>query len=151
MALKIKDAGGTLRTIATMRVKDGSTLRRVLRLKMLDGATLRTIATFATPLSASVSPNPAAGSSHGNLSPAIVTSVPATASPGGGLGPYTYSWAHITGDAMTASSPSSATTTFYGTVPINTTNSALFRVTITDAAGQVGTADVTVNLTNLTD
>lgn len=149
--MKVKDAGGTLRTITSFKVKDGSTMRRVLRLKVMDGATLRTVATFATPLAASVSPNPVSGSSHGNLSATTVTSSAATASPGGGLGPYTYSWARISGDTMTAASPSSATTTFSGTVPLDSTNTAVFRVTVTDAAGQVDTADVTVNLTNLPD
>lgn len=95
-----------------------------------------------TPLSAS--PSSVAGlftNSPPSSSPATrtVTSNATTAS--GGTG--SYSWARISGStAINADAPSAATTTFSGTVSVDTTISAVFRVT-----SGAETFDVSVSLT----
>lgn len=148
MAFKLLDAGSVLRTITKCRVLDGGTLRNILRMKVMDadGVTLRTVATFAAPLSLSISPNPTGGSAYaGAGSAASVTSVATTATPAGGLGPYTYSWTSLGGDG-TIDNPSSATTTFsYASIAPDSA-SGMFRCTCTDSAGQTATADVAATL-----
>jgi hypothetical protein len=85
----------------------------------------------------------------GSPSTTLVTTFLATvATAADGSGNYTYSWARISGStAITAGSPTSATTTFSGTIGFGTTN-ATFRVTVTDTTtGKTATADVSVSLT----
>lgn len=142
MAIRVVDAGSVLRTATSLKVQDGGTLRRILRVKAMDAtSTLRTVATFVPPLTATVTTD--GGSTvpigiGGNLYQIIYW---AYATPAGGLGPYTYSWAAISGgggwsitDATSASSAFSTTTAIYAP--------AVFRVTVTDAIGQTATADI---------
>lgn len=96
----------------------------------------------SVPLSAS--PSSVAGL-HTNSPPSstpstrVITSNATTAT--GGTG--SYSWAYLSGStAISADAPSSATTTFSGTVSVDTTISAVFRVT-----SGAETFDVSVNLT----
>lgn len=64
-----------------------------------------------------------------------------------GVGAVTYSWARIAGSVgITAGSPASATTNFGGGSGTNFYLLATFRCTMTDAAGQVVTADVEVSI-----
>ncbi len=78
----------------------------------------------------------------------LTTSPNSVATPSGGTPGYTYSWTRISGStAITAGSPTSASTSFSGTVPVSGAISAVFRVTVTDSVGATATADVTVSLT----
>lgn len=144
MAVRFVDAGSALQTITKLRIQDGGTLRNILRLKVMDadGVALRTVATFAAPLSLSISPSPTAGSSFASAgAPASCTTAPVTATPSGGLGPYSYSWTALSGDG-TINSPSSATTAFsYASIAPDSA-SGTFRCTCTDSSGQSATADV---------
>lgn len=81
-------------------------------------------------------------------STAFVTSAGVTASASGGVAPRTFNgWTRISGSsAISANSPSSATTNFSGTVGVGTT-SATFRAQFTDSLGNVATDDVVVDLT----
>ena len=103
-------------------------------------------------LSVSISPASVAGMIANNPpsnSPAsrTVNSSTVTATPANGTGPFTYSWARISGSAdVSAGSPTAATTGFSGTVGINQLISATFRVTVTDALSATATADTTVTL-----
>lgn len=151
MAMKVMDAGSVLRTITKYRVLEGASLRNILRMKVMDadGVTLRTVATFAQPLSLSISPSPVDGTGPGT-EPATITSDLATASPSGGLGPYSYSWAYVSGDTVTITSPSSAATTFSREmVWPKQIATATVRCTCTDSSGQSATADLTVFLSNI--
>jgi hypothetical protein len=141
MTLKVKDAGGTLRTITSFWVKDGSTLRRALRLKVMDGATLRTAATFVEPLSAvTITPSPVTSEGFDN----VQTTEEVTAAPSNGLGPYTYAWTVIS-ESVTINSPSSAKTTFTSrTMTPGEVYSAVVRCTCTDSTGTAVSKDLTV-------
>lgn len=103
----------------------------------------------ATALSVTASPNPATGTVVIADGPTTTTvySETCTATASGGTPGYTYSWTRISGSAaITATNPSSASTAFTGTIFAGTTT-AVFRVTVTDAASNTATFDVTVELT----
>lgn len=65
---------------------------------------------FFSALAASASPSSVNGSGGGV--PGTVTSGSTTATPSGGIGPFTYSWVKTGGGTTAADSSSSATTTF---------------------------------------
>lgn len=141
MGMKVKDAGGTLRTISSMEVKDGSVMRSIVSMKVLDGATLRTVATFTSPLSATPSTLTQATTS---TTSSFMISDPVTCTPSGGLAPYTYAWTIISGTAGVGS-PSSASSTFSKTVSgFGTPEYATAQCVVTDSLGD--TATVTVSL-----
>lgn len=77
----------------------------------------------------------------------VITSSPATVATGsGGTGSYTFTWARISGSAaISATSPSAASTTFSATVGVDANVVAVFRVTVSDGITSA-TADVTVTL-----
>lgn len=131
--------------LQTLQVYRNGAWRRLKTLKVYSGGAWRLIGNFMPPLSVSAYPTGVGGVGYTNTS-VIVGSNPTTATPAGGLAPYTYNWAKVSGDAITASQPNSATTDFGGTVAVNTTASAIFRVTCTDSSGRTATADVSVNL-----
>lgn len=66
----------------------------------------------------------------------------------GGTGPYTYSWARVSGDsAITATQPSLASTEFTATVAKNSDRTATWRCTVTDSAAATRTVDISVLIT----
>lgn len=136
MAFKLLDAGSVLRTITKCRVLDGGTLRNILRMKVLDadGVTLRTVATFAQPLSVEISYTVNATPIYDASAEVIGwnVAVAATATPTGGLGPYTYAWTAPPG--WSVSPPNSASTSISGTS--GHPPAASFSVTVNDSSGQ---------------
>lgn len=146
MAVKIMDAGSVLREASSLKVQDGGTLRRILRVKVMDDtSTLRTVATFVAPLSVSLAVSmayyPVAyGPDAQPIEYDAVASLSAT--PAGGLGPYTYSWALLSGTGWTLAASTTATTTATGDADFVT--AAVVRVTVTDATGQTATADISI-------
>lgn len=146
--IRIQDAG-TLRTITRGSVRVAGVTRALRTIKVMDGGVLRTVAVFADPLSVSISPSALAAFAQENTT---VTTDTASASPTGGLAPFTYAWtlqANGGGTASTANSASSATTSFTKTnVPLETTYSDTWRVTVTDAVGQTATANIIASFTN---
>lgn len=76
------------------------------------------------PFYATISPFAASGIGKVNITTNAVTLIP-----NGGVGPYTYSWAYVSGDAFTVLSPTAATTEFRN---LSTAN-GVYRGTITDS------------------
>lgn len=132
-------------SLSTLYAYRSGAWQRLKTLKVYSGGAWRLIGKFVPPVTVSAYPAGVGGMSYTNTS-VIVGSNPTTATPSGGLAPYTYSWAKVSGDAITASQPSNATTDFGGTVAVNMTATAIFRVTCTDSIGQTATADVSVSL-----
>lgn len=101
---------------------------------------------FGPPLNVSVSPSGAFGQYSG-IGAGTATTFSVTATPTDGIGPYTYQWTYVSGDATTAcTSSTSQTTTFSrtGTAPAGPYN-AVWRCTVTDSAGNTGdSAHITV-------
>lgn len=75
-----------------------------------------------------------------------ITTSSVTATPAGGTSPYTYSWALLSGTALTVNSPSSASTTFSKSVSTGAEYYSTYRVTVTDAVAATATADVDVSM-----
>lgn len=146
MGLSIVDAGGVLRTATSLKVQDGGTLRRVLRVKVMDGTSaLRTVATFVPPLSVGITSSttyyPVRYGPDGQpIEYGVVVSLYAT--PAGGLAPYTYSWAFLSGTGWTLNDTGSASPTVTGDAAF--VSDAVLRVTVADATGQTATADQSI-------
>lgn len=85
---------------------------------------------FFAALTASASPSVVSGA----RSPPIVTTNATTATPSGGIGPYSYAWEKVSGDTISISNPSSATTIFSATLSSGDLRSAVFRCLVTDTA-----------------
>lgn len=147
MVWKVMDAGGTLRTVTSLKINDSGVLRSALRVKVMDedGTTLRTVAEFIAPLSVTMSASDVVGYAYGSGT-AVTDSV--TATPVGGLAPYTYSWARTSGAGSIGAS-TAATTSFYQYVPNGTEAYGAFRVTVTDANGNTATGDVFATYTSI--
>jgi len=81
---------------------------------------------------------------------ATLTTASTTVTASGGTTPYTYSWAFVSGDSFTITSPSAATTTFSATLNEDEFVSGIYRCTVTDSTGGTpltATADVPVTIT----
>lgn len=147
MPISVMDATSVLRTLSRLSVWDGTALVRIGRAKVMDsdGVTLRTVATFTTPLSATYSPLGvfAVGASNTPLS---LTTNAVTVTPSGGTGPYTYAWtvhAYSAATSPTIGNAALATTAFtQSAVDPDTTETATFRCTVTDAFAQTAQVDV---------
>jgi len=139
MTMKVRDAGGVLRTITRCRVRDGQTLRNIIRMKVMDGdSNLQTVATFAQPLTLNANGVGASGFDS-------VQTGSSTATPSGGLGPYSYSWTKVSGTTMTLSGANTATAGFTSpTLSPGQIVEAVYRCTCTDSSGQTATADIGV-------
>lgn len=150
MTFQVLDAG-TLRTISAGQVKVAGVMRPLRFIKAMDGGSLRTVATFIQPLT--VSANDAGGNGDGTEGTTVSTTIASTATPSGGLGPFTYAWTLIAnggGDASYANTPSAASTTFNkGNVPASQIYADTWRVTVTDSLGSTATADITVTFRNI--
>lgn len=97
-----------------------------------------------TPATVEVSPDPVAGSGQGD-----VVSDPATATVSDGVGPFTYQWAHVSGDIFTINAPTNATTTFGASVGASEELTGIYQVTVTDTGNGNETSTDTVSVTLL--
>jgi hypothetical protein len=124
--IRIRDAGGILRTPTRIRIRDaGGVLQVVQRIRVRDaGNVLRTV---YSAFSISASPSSLLTTRSG----ATVT-VTAT-----GTGPFTYSWSNTgaaTSPTMSATAPSAATTAFTAVMPVNADIIATWTCTVTDGS-----------------
>lgn len=76
-----------------------------------------------------------------------VTTTTVTVTASGGLAPYAYSWANISGSGVLANSPTAAATKFHESLGADDSDSATMRCTVTDSGGSHTTVDVDVTLT----
>lgn len=119
--------------------------------KRWDGAAWQDIpGLFGGALSASTSPAVVEGFVD-ILEPAppvtAVTSSACTATASGGTGPYTYAWTYVSGSsAISADSPTGASTTFTANVSKNGSKSAVWKVTVTDSLSATASANVSIDL-----
>lgn len=69
----------------------------------------------------------------------------------GGVTPYTYSWAKVSGDAITVTNETTATPTFSATgLAYGESRSAVYELTVTDSIGTVGTDQATITISRAT-
>jgi len=138
---------GALRPLKALRGKHLGVVRRFRTVKVRHGGALRTVATFAPPLTASVSPSTATGRSYSNFPVSVLTT--AACSVVGGQAPFAYSWAKVSGATFVVTSPSSAST-YFNSPPLGPgqTAQAIYRCTVTDALGQTAQGNVNLIATN---
>jgi hypothetical protein len=151
MGIRALDAGSVTRNLSGIRAIDvGGIVRTIRAVKELDtdGTTLRTVATFAPAMTVSITPTSVSGEAFSGP----ITTDAATASPAGGLGPYSYAWTVVSYTAATPptiASSGTATTSFTQSgVFAGQARTAVLRVTATDSLGTTATADVTATFTN---
>lgn len=147
MALKMLDAASVMRTITSLSFWNGTALVPLKRLKFMDsdGTTIRTVAVFAQPLAATVSPSPVTKTQFGSPGDSITTGAVTVTATGGAL-PFTYAWtrtAYSSAVAPTIGSPTSASTTFTQT-DMDVLETATFQCVVTDAEGASVTLSVNV-------
>jgi hypothetical protein len=103
-----------------------------------------TVSLTRTGMSASASPS----TLYELSTNANITSDNTTVTPTGGVAPYTYSWAKVSGDTLTLSNASAATTNFSKNgIPEWEFVSALYRCTVTDSSSPALTATADVDVT----
>ncbi len=70
-----------------------------------------------------------------------------TATPTGGVAPYTYAWAKVSGATLTVTASTSATTAFQATgLAVGEARDATYRCTVTDSTAATATADVLITI-----
>lgn len=156
MTLKRWD-GAAMVDLTTLKRWDGAAFQNLTIAKRWDGAAFQDLAGFGGGSGFSVTVSP--GAASGNVfvpEPAAlfqtVTTDTVTASAAGGTGPYTYSWAYVSGSsAHEPSNPSGAATNWSATQPKNSTRDSVWRVTATDSLSATASADVAVSTESATD
>src|SRR5690606_23481898 len=104
---------------------------------------LRLVGIFAQPLALTLTPSPL----YDEGFDANVRQGVCTASPTGGVGPFTYKWAKVSGDpiVIVGSDTSAAVTLQSPVLAAGQSVSAVFECTCTDSVGQTAVASVTVS------
>jgi hypothetical protein len=132
--LRIRDTGGTLRTIGKLSVKDdGGVVRELQKLSVKDGGVLRQVFSSIT----ASATTPVTGIEAVNH-PVRVSTTPSTATPTGGVAPYAYAWAVVNSSFGTwdFDAPTSDTTSARCSfLAPGADASAQVQCTITDAVG----------------
>jgi len=90
----------------------------------------------------SFTPNAVAGVIRSGVGSATTNSV--TAVPSFGTGPYTYAWSHASGDTLTITSPTAASTTFSAFLADGEQRNAIYQCVVTDSLSATGTGYVYV-------
>lgn len=143
-------ANGGWRTPSAAEIYAAGGWRVITRAQCYSGGSWRTVATFASSLTASLIATPTdvlVSSNTIGYGSSILT-----ATPSGGVAPYTYSHAitdHLGSVSPSLSTPTMATTYLNGGAYYTTTDEVAVTVTITDAIGQTATASVGVQFTNI--
>lgn len=156
MTLQIR-RGGSWITPTGLKIYKAGAWRSIQAIKIYAGGAWRDVANFTPPSGGGgggggaivltlsrTSINKATFSSTGSTANV-------TATPSGGLAPYTYSWTRISGSGINANTPSSATTSFQATgLSEDETRTATFRCTCTDSLGTSDAEDCAVSITRQT-
>lgn len=147
--LRIRDAGGTLRTIVRVRMRDQAGVLKTLQ-RIRARSTSNDLQIVFQPFAASITPSPVDGYLAGTVT-ANVTTSSVTAAATGGTAAYTYAWSQIGTSpyTWTINSPAAASTSFTAaSVEVGAYATNLFKVIITDANGATATANVSASVRN---
>jgi hypothetical protein len=131
--------GSAWKTIEYGEIFIGGAWRRLKYGEAYLSGAWKQIVSFIPALTLAISPSSVGASGGATMTDA------ATATPTGGLGPFTYAWTLVSNDGVTspaATSPTTATTRFTGSATDGHSGTATFRCTCTDSLGTTATADV---------
>lgn len=146
MPMKLR-LGGEWRDISAAKVYLNGAWRPLVAIKIYYDSAWRDVANFTGgggSVTLSISPSPVTRTGRNET----INTANVTATPAGGLAPYTYAWTKQSGDSISAVSSSSAVTQFQATgMAVDETRQAVFRCTCTDSLGSSATADVSVSIT----
>lgn len=150
-AISADSASSATTTFTGTSLASGSTYDAVFRCTVTDDASATAYADVSVSISRvgfTASASPATLSKVVAVSSATTNST--TVTPSGGVSPYTYSWALLSGDTLTVNSPTSATTTFSVTgLTAGEILYSTYRCTVTDSTSGTpltATADVIVTI-----
>lgn len=141
--------GGVAKNPASATARVSGATKSVRRIEVYDDGAWHVGHSFIGPVSLSISPGDVSvdgdGSGIANLETPLVT-----ATPSGGLGPFTYAWTRTGGTTASATSPTAANTSFLKTSvpPGSTFYTANFQCLCTDSLGQTATASCTATFRN---
>lgn len=149
---KVRDAGGTLRTIQQVTLRDTDGTERDIQFIKVNGGGGSSLV-FQKPgagagaLAVTIAPT-SIGHALISTGAPLNFSVSATATVTGGTAPYTYAWTIEPGSSNPAafSPTNAATTTFTATLTPPSTAGGWYDCTVTDANGLKATARIPVNL-----
>lgn len=144
MTILVRDTGGTQRTITEIQVRDETnTPRDITQIWVRNSANVPKLVFFTggTALTVSLSPGSAVGIAYGSGDP-LTNAI--TATPAGGVPPYTYAWTTVTysnPNPPNITTPTASATTFSQTGVVED-DTATFRCTVTDDVAQTAHEDV---------
>jgi hypothetical protein len=139
--------GGTWRTITSAEAYIGGAWQRIQYAEAYVNGAWRQIVSFAAPYTALVvSPSPVSASAQSDT----ITTESVSATPTGGLAPFTYNWTLVSSSGLTVVTilfPNSSSTPFTATLSPGgegASGSATFTCTATDSLGSSKSASVNV-------
>lgn len=142
---------GGWKEVSAAKFWTGSKWAALTRALFFDGSVWREIATFTPPLALENNPSSVSGIIFSDSSQGVRTNK-TTATPSGGLGPFTYQYTLLTHNGPTEPAPASptmATTDFVqGNVGPGQVYQASFRCTVTDSLGQTAISTIQATFTN---
>lgn len=147
MPLKVI-VGTATKDAVRAEVTKGGVQKRVTRIEAWNGSAWKLVQSFAPPMTLAITPNGVQGGDNQPY-PVFVTSDPATATPTGGVGPYTYVWSISA--PISSDSPNAATSTFSGIVSPGSPLTGTATCTATDSLGTTASATVVVTLRNISE
>lgn len=104
--------------------------------------------TPSQPLTVDLEPGIALGFSFSSF-PSTVSSNSVIGIVSGGVTPYTYAWTYLSGaTGFNCNTPSAAETYWFKTLNGGVEETSTWRLTVTDAASTVVTADISITLSN---
>lgn len=145
----VRDAGGVFREIKGIGARNAANVLKTASTALVRDAG-NVLRQFFSALSAVVSPENVAGIvSRTGSSP--VTTESSTASPQGGVAPFTYLWAAVAAPGWSIATPTAPTTRFTSpSLAASQTATGFFSCTITDATGAVAVSGrVKASATNI--
>lgn len=153
-SIAVDSASAATTTFTGTSLASGTTYSAVFRCTVTDNvAATKTVDVNVEIIRAAFSASASPTSLYKSTLTSSATTSSTTVTPSGGTAPYTYSWAKVSGDTVTITSPTAASTTFSKTGMVaGDTFSGTYRCTVTDSTGGTpltATADVTVTIENV--